>query len=142
MLTGPDHLVVLYVPRGGTQGRSLESLPGLPRPQRGMAMLAPRLQQLLAPTLPLALSQGWLSNCSCLDTGSADPDPTCGPIAQSSFSLSPRRQMPLEKCCRITESYRLEKTFKIIKSNHKPRPPLYHVPKHLIQMSFKYLQGW
>ncbi|KAK4818296.1 hypothetical protein QYF61_010438 [Mycteria americana] len=23
-----------------------------------------------------------------------------------------------------------------------PRPPLYHVPKHLIQMSFKYLQGW
>ncbi|KAK4818295.1 hypothetical protein QYF61_010437 [Mycteria americana] len=23
-----------------------------------------------------------------------------------------------------------------------PRPPLYHVPKHLIQTSFKYLQGW
>ncbi|KAK4828042.1 hypothetical protein QYF61_023080, partial [Mycteria americana] len=23
-----------------------------------------------------------------------------------------------------------------------PRPPLYHVPKHLIQMSFKYFQGW
>ncbi|KAK4832342.1 hypothetical protein QYF61_021871 [Mycteria americana] len=23
-----------------------------------------------------------------------------------------------------------------------PRPPLNHVPKHLIQMSFKYLQGW
>ncbi|KAK4814367.1 LOW QUALITY PROTEIN: hypothetical protein QYF61_017780 [Mycteria americana] len=23
-----------------------------------------------------------------------------------------------------------------------PRPPLYHVPKHLIQMSFKYPQGW
>ncbi|KAK4817835.1 hypothetical protein QYF61_000670 [Mycteria americana] len=23
-----------------------------------------------------------------------------------------------------------------------PRPPLYHVSKHLIQMSFKYLQGW
>ncbi|KAK4807436.1 hypothetical protein QYF61_001987, partial [Mycteria americana] len=23
-----------------------------------------------------------------------------------------------------------------------PKPPLHHVPKHLIQMSFKYLQGW
>ncbi|KAK4825176.1 LOW QUALITY PROTEIN: hypothetical protein QYF61_024656, partial [Mycteria americana] len=23
-----------------------------------------------------------------------------------------------------------------------PRPPLYHVPKHLMQTSFKYLQGW
>ncbi|KAK4818092.1 hypothetical protein QYF61_005669, partial [Mycteria americana] len=23
-----------------------------------------------------------------------------------------------------------------------PRPPLHHVPKHLIQTSFKYLQGW
>ncbi|KAK4810786.1 hypothetical protein QYF61_008758 [Mycteria americana] len=23
-----------------------------------------------------------------------------------------------------------------------PRPPLYHVPKHLIQTSFKYFQGW
>ncbi|KAK4830578.1 hypothetical protein QYF61_011756 [Mycteria americana] len=43
---------------------------------------------------------------------------------------------------RITESYRLEKTW--IESNHKPNTTKTTTTPchHLIQMSFKYLQGW
>ncbi|KAK4825244.1 hypothetical protein QYF61_025643 [Mycteria americana] len=51
----------------------------------------------------------------------------------------------VESCGLLFGLLRLEKTFKIIESNRNltlPRPPLYHVPKHLIQTSFKYLQGW
>ncbi|KAK4832356.1 hypothetical protein QYF61_021955 [Mycteria americana] len=70
MLTGPDHLGVLYTPCDGTQDDLLHNLPwhqGWKRPLRSSS-----------PTINLTL----------------------------------------------------------------PRPPLYHVPKHLIQASFKYLQGW
>jgi len=44
---------------------------------------------------------------------------------------------------------RLEKNFKIIKSNHNQtvlpnsnNPPLNHVPEHHVQMVFKHIQGW
>ncbi|KAK4814679.1 hypothetical protein QYF61_025505 [Mycteria americana] len=40
------------------------------------------------------------------------------------------------------ESFRLEKTFKIVINLALPSPPLNHVPKHLSQTAFKYLQGW
>uniref|UniRef100_A0A8C9UED2 Uncharacterized protein n=1 Tax=Serinus canaria TaxID=9135 RepID=A0A8C9UED2_SERCA len=46
---------------------------------------------------------------------------------------------------RITESFRLEKTFKIMESNHfpaLPRPPVPHVPKCHLHRAFKSLQGW
>ena len=49
---------------------------------------------------------------------------------------------------RITESFRLEKTLKIIESNCKPnttklpRLPLNHVPKCHVYTSFEYLQAW
>lgn len=46
-----------------------------------MATGASQPQRPPAPTPPSALSQGWLWNRSCLDTGSADPDPTRGPPA-------------------------------------------------------------
>jgi len=49
---------------------------------------------------------------------------------------------------RIIELLRLEKNFKIIKSNHSltipnsNNSPLNHVPEHHIQMIFKHIQGW
>jgi len=50
---------------------------------------------------------------------------------------------------RIVELLRLEKTLKIIESNHvltihpnSNNPPLNHVPEHHIQMVFKHIQGW
>ena len=42
---------------------------------------------------------------------------------------------------RIIQSFRLEKTFKIIESNHQPCP-LDHVLKCLVYALFEYLQGW
>ncbi|KAK4828697.1 hypothetical protein QYF61_000535 [Mycteria americana] len=61
-------------------------------------------------------------------------------------SLKFMKEIPLEvENHRITESHRLEKTFKIIESNRKPnttKTTTTPCPKHLIQMSFKYLQGW
>ena len=45
---------------------------------------------------------------------------------------------------RIKESLRLEKTSKIIRSNHQPTPPclLNHIPKCHIYTFFEHLQGW
>lgn len=49
-------------------------------------------------------------------------------------------------CYKLTESLRLEETFKISKSNHLPsttRPPLNYVPKHHNNYTaFKYLQDY
>ena len=42
---------------------------------------------------------------------------------------------------RIIESFRLEKTFNIIKSNHHPCP-LNHVMEYPVYALFEYLQGW
>ena len=42
---------------------------------------------------------------------------------------------------RIIESFRLEKTFKIIESNHHACP-LNHVLEYLVYVLFEYLQGW
>ncbi|KAK4825578.1 hypothetical protein QYF61_000577 [Mycteria americana] len=67
------------------------------------------------------------------------------PLVKSSPVLLSEKEFRKQGGHRITESYRLEKTSKIIESNRKPtlpKPPLNHVPKHLIQMSFKYFQGW
>ncbi|KAK4818965.1 hypothetical protein QYF61_022632 [Mycteria americana] len=75
---------------------------------------------------------------------------------KAKLASSPRRQksvivalfVPVKICTDgdlITESYRLEKTFKIIESNRKPntaKTTTKPCPKHLIQTSFKYLQGW
>ena len=45
-------------------------------------------------------------------------------------------------CDRFIESFRLEKTFNLIKFNLTlPNPPLNHVPKHHIYTSFKHLCG-
>lgn len=46
---------------------------------------------------------------------------------------------------KVTESFRLEKTFRIINSNHHLTPPispLTHVPKHHISTSLEHPQGW
>jgi len=50
---------------------------------------------------------------------------------------------------RIIELVRLEKTLKIIKSNHNltilpnsNNPPLNDVPEHHIQSVFKHIRGW
>ncbi|KAK4815153.1 hypothetical protein QYF61_017594 [Mycteria americana] len=73
-------------------------------------------------------------------------------------------QESLTESHRIIDSFRLEKTLpsptihtesqnrigwkRPLRSSSPiinltlPRPPLHHVPKHLIQTSFKYLQGW
>ncbi|KAK4830651.1 hypothetical protein QYF61_012494 [Mycteria americana] len=75
MLTGPDDLLVLYVPRDGIQDDLLHNLPQHQESQNRI---------------------GW----------------------KRPLSPSPTVNLTL------------------------PRPPLYHVPKHLIQTSFKYFQGW
>ncbi|KAK4824291.1 LOW QUALITY PROTEIN: hypothetical protein QYF61_013036 [Mycteria americana] len=73
-------------------------------------------------------------------------------IAGLGLSLSPipsrgRRQLFWD-LLRITESQNRIGWKRPLRSSSPtvnstlPRPPLYHVPKHLIQTSFKYLQGW
>ncbi|KAK4828376.1 hypothetical protein QYF61_026114 [Mycteria americana] len=53
-----------------------------------------------------------------------------------------------QQMSRITESQNLIGWKRPLRSSSPtinltlPRPPLHHVPKHLIQTSFKYLQGW
>ncbi|KAK4828708.1 hypothetical protein QYF61_000546 [Mycteria americana] len=57
-------------------------------------------------------------------------------------------EVPQSGCQRITESQNRIGWKRPLRSSSPtvnltlPRPPLHHVPKHLIQTSFKYLQGW
>lgn len=64
----------------------------------GTVAPAPQLQTLPASALLSAPSWGWLPNCSSADMGSVDTLPAHGPMAQPSFSLSPRRSLCLSHC--------------------------------------------
>lgn len=48
--------------------------------------------------LPWAGDSPWIALTLLSDMGSADPDPTCGPMAQPGFSLSPRMSLCLRHC--------------------------------------------
>ncbi|KAK4817461.1 LOW QUALITY PROTEIN: hypothetical protein QYF61_015616 [Mycteria americana] len=93
-----------------------------------------------------------------------------GPELNTAFEVSYPFQAPLEKPRRgkggysswfihVTQKQKIPPTLYSRAQNHigwkrplrsssptvnltPPRPPLHHVPKHLIQTSFKYLQGW
>lgn len=64
----------------------------------GTVAPAPQLQTLPASALQSAPSWGWLPNCSSADIGSVVTLPAHGPMAQPSFSLSPRRSLCLSHC--------------------------------------------
>ncbi|KAK4816773.1 hypothetical protein QYF61_022771 [Mycteria americana] len=143
MLTGPDHLVVLYVPHDGTQDDLLRSLPQhrgqTDRPIVPWILLLALLvdgRHICEPPI-----NGDLPNCPAfLDSALQDF------LLRDSVNQSPKQA----KVCppEVQESQNRIGWKRPLRSSSPtvnltlPRPPLHHVPKHLIQTSFKYLQGW
>ena len=76
------------------------------------------------------------SATQCRSSSSYLDRTTCGSVCAHCFFA------PLQ---RITESLRLQKTLKVIKSNHLSNttgPPLNHVPNHHTHTFLKYFQVW
>ncbi|KAK4829272.1 hypothetical protein QYF61_002664 [Mycteria americana] len=120
MLTGPDHLLVLYVLCDGTQDDLFHNLPqhqpdNVHYHTETIKLQKDSLQYVHAP----------------LVLGSPEMDTALQLVP--SIYLESQNHIGWKRPLRS-----LSPTVNLT----LPRPPLYHVPKHLIQTSIKYLQGW
>ncbi|KAK4828379.1 hypothetical protein QYF61_026117, partial [Mycteria americana] len=171
MLTGPHHLVVLYVLHDGTQDHLLHNLPWhrecpafldsfalqdcLPRdsvnqsPQQ--AKVCPpevQLEQALCAHFPLAQQPSRITGLFFTMPSSPVWDLTGSEHSSHIMRLVANEPYHRPFHHRITESQNRIGWKRPLRSSSPtinltlPGPPLHHVPKHLIQTSFKYLQGW